>query len=190
MQHQSFGGQIGIGPWCRLTGKAAEPDADALATTGKHGKPLPGGVRYTTSKLCALMYSYELDRRLREAGRDVASIAYDPGYVPETGLTRSAPAFTQWLSKTGAFKWLFARLGGTVGDLAFSGAGLGRIGTDPQYAAASGKYIQSSSGTLREAKSSRMSYDAPRAAKLWRASARLVELRPDEHPQSIGGGGT
>ena len=67
----------------KLVGRAAPPDAETLANTGKSGKPLSGGVRYTTSKLCLILYSYELDRRLRKAKRNVASIAYDPGFTPE-----------------------------------------------------------------------------------------------------------
>lgn len=169
----------------KLVGKAAAPDAEALANTGKGSKPLSGGVRYTTSKLCVLLYSYELDRRLRSARRNVASIAYDPGYMPETGLGRGAPKAMQWLSKTAAFKRLFKLFGGTIGDLAFSGAGLGRVAVDEEYAGASGKYVQSKNLTLHEAKSSRASHDVQSANKLWLDSARLAQLKPEERPKSL-----
>ena len=162
----------------KVVGKAVEPDAAALASTGKNGPALPGGVRYTTSKLCVILYSYELDRRIRRAGRTVASIAFDPGYVPETDLTRESPGFLQWFSKTGFFKLIFRLMGGTVGDLAFSGAGLGRVSVDEEYAGASGKFIQSKNLHLAEAKSSRASYDQSKASKLWIDSSRLVDLPP------------
>ncbi len=169
----------------KLVGKAAQPDAEALANTGKSGKSLPGGVRYTSSKLCLILYSYELDRRLRKAGRKVESIAYDPGYIPGTGLNRTALAFMQWMSKTTVFKLLFRLFGGTLGDLSFSGAGLGRVAVDAEYSAAGGKFIQSKHHRLREAKSSRASYDTQNAQSLWRGSERLVKLQPEEKPACI-----
>ncbi len=45
-----------------MVGAAVEPDAVALANIGKGGeKPLSAGKRYATSKLCTIMYAYELD---------------------------------------------------------------------------------------------------------------------------------
>ena len=76
----------------KSVGKAAEPDAKALATQGRDGKPISGGRRYATSKICVIMYAYELDRRLRKAGTTVGSIAYDPGFLPDTGMGLGAPA--------------------------------------------------------------------------------------------------
>jgi NAD(P)-dependent dehydrogenase (short-subunit alcohol dehydrogenase family) len=72
----------------KMVGKAVEPDANALANDGRKGKPLPGGTRYSTSKLCTMMYAYELDRRLRARRSSVQSIAFDPGLMVETGLVR------------------------------------------------------------------------------------------------------
>lgn len=169
----------------RLVGKAAPADADALAYAGRDGKALKGGVRYTTSKLCILLYSYELDRRLRRAGRNVASIAFDPGYVPGTALLRRSSAFQQWISKTSFFTLLFRLFGGTLGDLAFSGAGLGRVAVDEEYAGASGRYVQSKNFRLHEAQSSKASHDEVAAAKLWRDSARLVQLSAEESPRGL-----
>src|SRR3989442_1396135 len=59
-------------------GEPAEPDATA------------GRRRYTTSKLCNVLCTYELDRRLRSQGREGISVnAYDPGLMPGTGLARN-----------------------------------------------------------------------------------------------------
>ena len=166
----------------RMVGKAAEPDAARLAGDGKQGKPLPWGVRYSTSKLCAILYAYELDRRLRTRGSSVQSIAFDPGLIVETGLNRSAPAPAQWFMRTRFAKWLFRTLGVTMGSIPFSGDALARVAIDPAFATASGKYLQSTDGRLIEARSSAMSNDADRAAKLWADSARLVGLDTG-HPQ-------
>ncbi len=48
----------------RSVGAAVEPDARALARQGRNDKPISGGRRYATSKLCVILYAYELDRRL------------------------------------------------------------------------------------------------------------------------------
>lgn len=160
----------------KMVGKAAEPDAVRLATDGQHGKPLPWGVRYSTSKLCTMLYAYELDRRLQTKGSSIQSIAFDPGLIVETGLSRSAPAIAQRFMRTRLAKRVFKMLGVTMGTISFSGNALARLAVDPAFAGASGKYMQSSSGRLIDARSSNMSYDVGRAQKLWVASAKLVRL--------------
>ncbi len=168
----------------KLVGIAADADADALANDGKDGrKPLSGGVRYATSKLCDILLAYELDRRLRRAGVNVASIAFDPGVIPETGLTRTSPKPVQWLVKTRPVKWAMRRIGVTMGSLAFSGDALAKVASDPAFAGGSGKYYQSRNGRLIERQSSKASYDQAKAAKLWADSARLVHLEADGQPR-------
>ena len=59
--------------------------------------------RYSTSKLCNVLFAYALDRRLRASGDErLASIrvnALDPGLMPATGLARSFPPHLQWVSR-------------------------------------------------------------------------------------------
>jgi len=170
----------------KMVGIAAEPDANALAFQGKVGqKPLSGGQRYSTSKLCTILYAYELDRRLRQAGVSIASIAFDPGLIPETGLGRTAPEFAQRLSRTALVKGLLQRLGVTMGSLSFSGDALARMVTDSRFADSSGKYFQSNNGALIEARSSKASYNKAKAAKLWMDSEHLVHLQDNERPQQL-----
>ncbi len=165
----------------KMVGKVVEPDAIALANDGRNGKkPLSPGIRYSTSKLCTMLYSYELHRKLRRAGSSIASIAFDPGSIPETGLMRTMPKPVQWLAKTSLMKGLMKRMGVTQGSVSFSGASLAQIAADPIYASASGKYLQSNDGALNETRSSKMSYDEQRAAKLWNDSKTLVRLQPNE----------
>ena len=84
----------------KMVGIVAEPDAIALANDGKDArKSLSAGKRYSTSKLCTILYAYELHRRFRRAGSSIASIAFDTGAVPETGLLRTMPKPVQWLAK-------------------------------------------------------------------------------------------
>tara|TARA_R110002020_G_scaffold176756_2_gene369181 strand:- start:2684 stop:3664 length:981 start_codon:yes stop_codon:yes gene_type:complete len=165
----------------RMVGKAAAPDARALAFDGKNGaKPLSGGIRYSTSKLCTILYAYELHRRLRARGSKVSSIAFDPGSIPETGLLRTMPKPVQWLARSAPMKALMRRMGVTEGSIGFSGGALAKVAADPAFAQASGKYLQSTSGRLIEKTSSAASHDEGAAARLWRDSEDLVHLRSDE----------
>ena len=169
----------------KMVGKVVEPDAVALANDGRNGgKALSGGVRYATSKLCTVLYAYEIDRILRRADSSVAAIAFDPGSIPETGFLRGMPRPVQWLAKTAPMKFVMKRIGITQGSLGFSGASLARLAADPAYANASGKYFQSSGDRLIERRSSKMSYDEGRAGKLWNDSKQLARLQPgEEAPQ-------
>jgi mannose-6-phosphate isomerase-like protein (cupin superfamily) len=164
----------------KMVGIVAEPDAIALANDGKEArKSLSAGKRYSTSKLCTILYAYELHRRLRRARSSIASIAFDPGAVPETGLLRTMPKPVQWLAKTRFMKWITKRVGVTQGSISFSGASLANVAADPAYRNASGKYFQSNNGALSDTRSSKLSYDEQRALKLWNDSKTLVRLQPN-----------
>lgn len=167
----------------KIVGRAVEPDAQALALDGKNGlKPISGGKRYSTSKLCTILYAYELDRKLRRSHSSITSIAFDPGLIPETGLSRTSPKPVQWLTTTSLMKGFLKVLGVTMGSLSFSGNALAKIAADPAFAGGSGKYFQSKNGRLIEARSSKVSYDEQRAAKLWSDSEQLVHLQASEQP--------
>lgn len=170
----------------RMAGRAVEPDAFALAHDGTAGrKPLAGGQHYSTSKLCMIMWAYELHRRLRASGSRIASVAYDPGAIPETGLTRTLPASVRAFFRLPPVKWLIYRAGITAGSLEFSGNMLADIAVSMEHADASGKYLQSKSGQLIEARSSRISYDKEKAERLWNQTKQLVKLTGEEEPGLI-----
>lgn len=44
-----------------------------------------GQLRYTTSKLCNLYFTYELARQVQQSGRSVAVAAFNPGMMPGKG---------------------------------------------------------------------------------------------------------
>ena len=169
----------------KIVGAAVAPDAIALASQGKQGKPISGGKRYTTSKLCRMLYAYELDRRLVAADASIASIAYDPGLMVETGLIRSAPPIAQRLMRTRMVQRLFKTMGVTMGSIAFSGSALAEVATSPDFANASGEYIQSRNGRLIKTRSSTASYDQTAAKKLWADTETLVHLLPTERPRAL-----
>jgi NAD(P)-dependent dehydrogenase (short-subunit alcohol dehydrogenase family) len=165
----------------KTVGAAVEPDAKALAQEGRNGKPISGGRRYATSKLCTVLYAYEMDRRLRRAGTPVSSIAYDPGFIPETGMGRMAPS----IFRTSAVKFLLRKAGVTMGQMPFSGEALALLAVDAAHAGDSGKYFHSKDGVLSEARSSVVSYDEGKAVKLWSDSEDLVHLDASERPRGI-----
>ena len=160
----------------RLIGAAAAPDAMALANDGKNGaKPLSVGKRYATSKLCTVMYAYELARRLEREGSSIASIAYDPGSVTGTGLARDMPAAVRWVMKTSLPNRLMKLIGVTTSTATFSGAALADLAVDPRYADGSGGYFQAKEGKLSKVASSKVSYDEQLAQTLWKDSEQLVD---------------
>ncbi len=165
----------------KSVGKAIEPDANALAQQGREGKPISGGRRYATSKLCIILYAYELDRRLRRAGMSIESIAYDPGFLPDTGMGLGAPT----IFRSSVVKFILRKLGMTMGQMPLSGEALGMLDEDAMYANSSGKYFHSKNGVLREARSSAVSYDEAKAAQLWRDSEQLVRLTDNERPVNL-----
>ena len=165
----------------KSVGKAMEPDAKALAQPGRDGKPISGGRRYATSKLCTILYAYELDRRLRQAGSPIASIAYDPGFLPDTGMGLGAPA----IFRSSAVKFILRKLGMTMGQMPLSGEALAMLDEDAAYAGSSGKYFHSKNGVLSETRSSVVSYQQATAAKLWSDCEQLVQLMDSERPTML-----
>ncbi len=147
--------------------------ADALA----RGEVPPGfagrranGFRYTTSKLGNLFFAYELDRRLREAGRAVTVNAFDPGLMPGTGLARENGAVVVWLWKN---VLPVMRLFAGVYRVETSGRNLARLLTDPALTDITGRYFEGP----KEKPSSADSYDRTKWADLWSASERFVGLK-------------
>jgi NAD(P)-dependent dehydrogenase (short-subunit alcohol dehydrogenase family) len=167
----------------KSVGKAADPDANALAQQGRDGKPISGGRRYATSKLCIILYAHELDRRLRQAGSTISSIAYDPGFLPDTGMGLGAPA----IFRTPLVKFLLRKLGMTMGQMPLSGEALAILDRDEAYANRSGKYFHSKNGVLSETRSSTVSYQQNLSAKLWVDSEKLVRLERCEQPLALRG---
>jgi NAD(P)-dependent dehydrogenase (short-subunit alcohol dehydrogenase family) len=129
---------------------------------------------YTTSKLCNVMFTYELSRRLKAEGHDRICVnAFDPGLMPGTGLARDYRPFQKFL-------WNFAlpalRFIPGVNSTSKSGVDLARLVLDPGLEGVSSKYFVGP----RSVPSSKESYDARKAAELWDSSVTLVRLKPEE----------
>jgi light-dependent protochlorophyllide reductase len=156
----------------------AQPNEDPKPLGDERGTA--GRRAYTTSKLCNVLFTYELDRRLRSEkaasnnGPSITVNAFDPGLMPGTGLARD-------YGRMARFAWRFVLPAlrpfvPNVNSAARSGRALANMVTEPRFARMSGKYFQG----MRDVPSSKDSYDPAMATDLWEASATMVKLTPDE----------
>jgi NAD(P)-dependent dehydrogenase (short-subunit alcohol dehydrogenase family) len=143
----------------------ARPDpawarGDAPAVAGRR--------RYTTSKLCNVLLTYELQRRC--GGRGITFNAFNPGLMPGTGLARDYPAYQRLAWRYVLPVLTLVRHG--VNTPGQSASALVRLVTDPALADVSGRYFSG-----RESiDSSTESQDAAKAADLWETSLQLTGL--------------
>jgi NAD(P)-dependent dehydrogenase (short-subunit alcohol dehydrogenase family) len=130
-----------------------------------------GRRRYTTSKLCNLLFTYELDRRLGHGGQGVTVNAFDPGLMPGSGLARDYPPMQRL-----AWRYLLPALRVLPGvhSTRTSGRNLAALATDRRFDGVSGEYFDE----LRPIRSSPDSYDRGKALDLWETSERLLTQRP------------
>ena len=141
----------------------ADPGAEAQEPIGVLGRR-----RYTTSKLCNVLFAYELDRRLRESRTDVTVNVFDPGLLPGSGLARdyTGPQRFAW-----RFVFPVMRVLPGVHSARTSGQNLAALVSDERYANTSGEYFSG----LKATSSSDESFDRAKATDLWTASERLIE---------------
>jgi NAD(P)-dependent dehydrogenase (short-subunit alcohol dehydrogenase family) len=126
-----------------------------------------GRRRYTTSKLCNMLFTYELDRRLGHGGQGVAANAFDPGLMPGSGLARDYPPLQRL-----AWRYLLPALRVLPGvrSTRTSGRYLAALTNDARFDGVSGEYFDG----LRPIRSSADSYDGDKALDLWETSERLL----------------
>ncbi|MGV0746434.1 SDR family NAD(P)-dependent oxidoreductase [Mycolicibacterium sp. XJ870] len=130
--------------------------------TGEEGRR-----RYTTSKLCNMLFSYELDRRLGRGDRGVTVTAFDPGLMPGSGLARD---YSRGMRLAWRLLMPALRLLPNVNSTRRSGTHLAALVADPTLDGVTGAYFEG----VRRIRSSKDSYDEGKAADLWQVSERLV----------------
>ena len=157
----------------------AAPDDEEEA---RHNPGSVGRRRYTTSKLCNVLCTYELDRRLKEDGmstfdRPITVNAFDPGLMPGTGLARGyGPAARfAWNAVGPLLRWALRPFHVNIHSPEESGRALARLVLDPALESVSGRYFEG----LKVIRSSEESYDNAKAAAVWEQSAELVGLSHD-----------
>jgi NAD(P)-dependent dehydrogenase (short-subunit alcohol dehydrogenase family) len=141
----------------------AQPRAEASGNDGRR--------RYTTSKLCNVLFTYELDRRLDHGRAGVAVNAFDPGLMPGSGLARDYPPLQRL-----AWRYLFPALRVLPGvrGTGTSGRFLAALTSDARFDGITGEYFAG----LRPIRSSADSYDRNKALDLWETSERLLTHAP------------
>lgn len=129
--------------------------------------------RYTISKLCNVMFGYELARHLANSGDErLTSIrvnSLDPGLMPATGLARSFPPYLQWVSRN--LLPLLRFVTDNVHRPEVSAQRLVDITTGPA-AEPGGRYFSNG----RAVQSSVDSYDEATWRELWDSSAAMAGL--------------
>jgi NAD(P)-dependent dehydrogenase (short-subunit alcohol dehydrogenase family) len=132
------------------------------------GAPDDGRLRYTTSKLCNVLFAYELDRRLGRGANGVTVTAFDPGLMPGSGLARQYPPLQK-------FVWHYVfpllRVLPNVNGTRTSGKRLAALVHDRAFDGVTGAYFEGS----KAIRSSVDSYDEALARELWEASVRLAD---------------
>lgn len=139
------------------------PGAEALAHTGKD--PLLDQASYSFSKLCMILFAYELDRRLTAASKHIAVNTVNPGLMTETGLSKSKSRFSP------AMRARFANLIGTAKG---SGEMITNLILNPEFAQGPARYFDRSSDKPIE--SSKLSHYRMAQDDLWDYSMKAVGL--------------
>ena len=131
--------------------KSGLPDAiynsaEELAQPTKETQKYEGRQRYATSKLCNILWTYALQRRLeRTPGKKWTVNAFDPGLMPGTGLARDASAIVQflWHNILPRTIWLLRLLiSPNIHLPRESGASLARLAVGDDVTGVSGKYYE------------------------------------------------
>lgn len=154
--------------------------ADELAQPTKDSEKYSGRQRYATSKLCNVMWTYALHRRLKKPpGKKWTVNAFDPGLMPGTGLAREAPAFVRFiflhiLPRT---IWLLRLLvSPNVHSPQESGASLARLAVGDDVKGVSGKYYEGK----KLIESSKDSEVIEKQEDLWEWTVKRVAKDEDE----------
>jgi len=171
----SAGGSVGKGA---TLGDLAGLERDGRNFEMVSGEPYDADKAYKDSKLCNMLFSYELERRLQASGSKVTVNAFGPGLITRTGLFRhQQPLFVK------AFD-LITNTFNVAESVDGGGNTLLYMLTDESLEGVGGAYysntISPGSSPTGHAfivqESSEESKDATEARNLWRLSEKLVGL--------------
>lgn len=127
--------------------------------------------RYSTSKLCTLLYMYELNRHLRATGSGITVTTFDPGLMPGTGLGRANQGAALW-----AWNNILPvlRLFPGVNSTDTSGQDLAWLAASPAVEGVTGQYCEG----RRAVPSSALSRQPRLWAGLWAGTEQLLAAQP------------
>lgn len=148
----------------RLADPSTDPHADKVAITA--------GMRaYSTSKLCNLMTARFMAALPEVLERNIAVHAYDPGFIPATGLARTAPSVVRRLIMPLLSRFPVLKGMNSLGDGGAALAGLADGSIDGARV-----YMSLRKGLPTWPDPSDFARDDALCAKLWHDSANLVGL--------------
>lgn len=150
--------------------------AEELAHPTAQSAKYAGRQRYATSKLCNVMWTLALSRRLsanNSTSQNWTVNAFDPGLMPGTGLARDAGPMLRFLWNyilPYAIPVLRLLVAKHINTPAESGAELARLATAEDVEGVSGKYFEG----FERIGSSVLSYDEGKQEDLWGWTVRAV----------------
>jgi len=158
------------------------PVADLARGTGTAAKLKPMA-RYATAKMYAMMGAYELDRKLRNMGKDMTVNSWSPGVVPATQAGRDMNPIMKRIMMSG---WFVNFMKSHLSTPEEAAQALGSLLIDAKYSEVSGRYFDGA----KEIPSSLESRDETKAREVWEQSARLTGSEDDKYHESVLGAAT
>ncbi|EDY38066.1 light-dependent protochlorophyllide reductase [Cyanobium sp. PCC 7001] len=157
-----------------LSGFAAGFKAPIAMASGKAFKP---GKAYKDSKLCNMITTQELHRRLHGSTGIVFTSLY-PGCVADTPLFRNTPRLFQKI-----FPWFQKNVTGGYVSQALAGERVAQVVADPEFAVSGVHWSwgnrQKQGGRQFSQELSDKASNPDTARKVWEYSLKLVELTPE-----------
>ena len=139
-----------------------------------NSKPFKPGKAYKDSKLCNMITTQELHRRLHQSTGIVFSSLY-PGCVADTPLFRNTPRLVQTI-----FPWFQKNITGGYVSQALAGERVAEVVADPDFAVSGVHWSwgnrQSKNGRQFSQELSDQASNPETAAKVWDYSLQLVGL--------------
>lgn len=152
---------------------------EELAHPSAQSSTYEGRQRYSTSKLCNVLWTYALHQRLSaRSDNRITVTAMDPGLMLGTGLTRDSAVvhfLNTWIlaSLAPLFKWLLSQPVNTPQE---SGLALARLAVGHDVQGRSGMYYEG----FKQIDSSRDSYDQAKQDDLWHWTVGFVAQDENE----------
>jgi NAD(P)-dependent dehydrogenase (short-subunit alcohol dehydrogenase family) len=132
-----------------------------------------GALRYVHSKLCGILFTYELHSRLNaEQGINAVKInAYHPGFIPTTGISRETSALYQFI-----LKYIMPPMKLFFNEIVSADDAAERMLPLILYTPSSGKYFHGPDAIA----SSMLSYNEKLWHELWNKSVEWISLTKEE----------
>ena len=161
--------------------------AEDLAYPPPSAINIPGRKRYSSTKLAQVMWTYALDRRLKDhaSDRGITITAMDPGLMPGTGLARVAPWYERilWFQILPRIVPFLNAVIGNVHTPEESGEALARLAIGNELDGVSGKYFEGK----KEIKSSKDSYNESKQEELWNWTVNYLAHGNDSEKAAYNG---